>query len=132
LPAHSDLIELGHQQAAEKIGIFLTDQSLGEFGKEDPTIIHHRRKIEAILFLRDDVADNLRTQECIEPGQYRPLRFPYKQRKLLPPVVDNFGVADSCKELRSELRLYQESAEIRKRSTLFTLQEGKHCVTENR
>src|SRR5579871_3363172 len=60
LPTHGDLIELGDEQAAQEIGILLADQPLRKFGQEDSAVFHHRRKIESVLFLGDDVADDLR------------------------------------------------------------------------
>src|SRR4051794_11729239 len=57
------------QQRPDQVGVLFTDLSFGEVGDEDAAGIHERARIEAALFLAEDVARHRRHQELLDPSQ---------------------------------------------------------------
>src|SRR5688572_23185606 len=99
-----------------------------EPNQQNLAFVHHPSEIEFVFFLSNDVANNLRAKECVQPCEQRGVRLPLYFREFVSPVIPNFLVPDCLQKLFSERPFNKESLKVKEAAASTAFQKSQDRV----
>ena len=130
--AHGHLLQLGHDEAAEQVGVFAAYLSLWQLRQKDFPAVHHCTKVDAVFALRHHVANRLGREKSFQPRDDRAdAAAAAELGESALPIVANIWVADCLQKLVAPGLVNEEAPQVGEGAAFAAFEECEHGVLKH-